>query len=111
MKIGMLRTAAVAAIVLLGASVAAGAEVSQGKCLSFDKEKMVLTMEEYDIRFSPEHPYGRPTGVKTEYRLRNAQMGIPPRPGDVVRIAYEVKGTDRVAVRLMNVTQQDLMKK
>jgi hypothetical protein len=37
-------------------------------------------------------------------------IGIPPEAGDVLRIAYDVKGTDRVALRVMNVTKQDLRK-
>jgi hypothetical protein len=31
--------------------------------------------------------------------------------GDILRIAYEVKGKERMAVRVMNITKQDLMKK
>ncbi len=87
------------------------AEVSQGKCLKFEEANKLITLEEYDTDFSPEHPYGRPTGVTALYDASGALIGAPPKPGDILRIAYEVKGTQRVALKVMNVTRQDLMKK
>jgi hypothetical protein len=98
-------------LVLLSASLVLAAEVGQGKCIKYEKESMLITMEEYDINFSKEYPYGRPTGVKSVYTAAKAEIGIDPKPGDILRIAYEVKGTERVAIKVMNVTQQDLMKK
>ncbi|MBI5895175.1 MAG: hypothetical protein HZB24_03885 [Desulfobacterales bacterium] len=90
---------------------AAAAEVSQGKCLQFDKERKLVTIEEYDINFSPEHPYGQPTGTQSEYDLATALIGIPPAVGDIIRLAYDVKDGAKVAIRLMNVSKQDLRKK
>lgn len=87
------------------------AEVSQGKCLKFEETSKLITLEEYDTDFSPEHPYGRPTGTTSVYDASRALIGASPKPGDVLRIAYEVKGTQRVALKVMNVTRQDLMKK
>jgi hypothetical protein len=87
------------------------AEVSQGKCLSFDKDKKLIAIEEYDTNFSKDFPYGKPTGVESVYDVSKAQIGIPPEPGDVLRIAYDVKGTDRLALKVMNVSKQDLRKK
>lgn len=101
-------------ILLLGFFfVSAGlcAEVSQGKCLKFDEDSMLITLEEYDTEFSQEYPYGRPAGVTSVYNAKKAQMGAPPKPGDILRIAYEVKGTERVAIKVMNVTRPDLMKR
>jgi hypothetical protein len=93
------------------ASAGLCAEVSQGKCLKFDEGSMSITLEEYDTEFSQEHPYGRPTGITSVYNASKAQIGAPPKVGDILRIAYEVKGTERVAIKVMNVTRQDLMKK
>jgi hypothetical protein len=98
-------------VVAFSASGVLGAEVSQGKCVKFDKEKKAITIEEYDINFSKECPYGQPTGVESVYDVSKAQIGIPPEPGDVLRIAYDVKGTDRLAHKVMNVSKQDLRKK
>lgn len=88
-----------------------GAEVSQGKCLQYDEGKGLLTIQEYDLNFSKEQPHGRPTDAKSVYNAANAEIGAPPKPGDILRIAYEVKGTERMAIKIMNVTKQDLMKK
>jgi hypothetical protein len=91
--------------------MAAAAEVSQGKCISYDKERKLIAIEEYDINFSKEFPYGRPTGTQSEYDVSTAQIGIIPEIGDILRLAYDVKGTSRVALRVMNVSKQDMRKK
>jgi hypothetical protein len=98
------------ALVLLLAAFAAAGEVAQGKCLSFDPKGMIIVIEEYDIQFSKEHPYGRPTGKQSTYKATGAQIGILPEKGDVLRIAFEVKGNDRLARKVMNVSKQDLKK-
>jgi hypothetical protein len=98
-------------VMALSASGVLGAEVSQGKCIKFDKEKKLVAIEEYDLNFSKEFPYGKPTGVESVYDVSKAQVGIPPEPGDVLRIAYDVKGTERIALKVMNVSKQDLRKK
>ncbi len=92
-------------------SVAWAAEVSQGKCLQYDEEKKLITIQEYDMNFSKDQPYGQPTDAKSVYNAARAEIGAPPKQGDILRIAYDVKGTERVAVKVMNVTKQDLMKK
>ncbi|MDY0042952.1 MAG: hypothetical protein RBS57_21785 [Desulforhabdus sp.] len=92
-------------------SFAAAAEVSQGKCVSYNQEEKTITIEEYNLNFNEANPYGEPTGTVSSYNAGSAKMGIKPEPGDVVRIAYEVKGTDRVALKVMNVSKQDLRKK
>ena len=99
------------ALVLLLAAFAAAGEVAQGKCVSFDPKGMIIVIEEYDIQFSKEHPYGRPTGKQSTYKAVDAQIGIFPEKGDILRIAFEVKGSDRLARKVMNVSKQDLMKK
>ena len=97
--------------ILFSASLVLSAEVSQGKCIAYDQEKKLITLEEYDLQFSRENPYGRPTGVQSVYHAAKAEIGITPKPGDILRIAYDVKGAEKVAIRVMNVTQQNLMKK
>jgi hypothetical protein len=99
------------ALLTFSGSLVLAAEVSQGKLINFDKEKKLITIEEYDLNFSKEFPYGKPTGVESTYDVSRAMIGIPPEAGDVLRIAYDVKGTDKVALRVMNVTKQDLRKR
>ena len=94
----------------LFASPALAAEVSQGKVLAWDAVKLVVTIEDYDLDFTKDHPFGKPTGQKSVYDCRSALIGVPPAVGDVIRIAYHVKGTERVALKVMNVTKQSLRK-
>jgi ribosomal protein S17 len=85
--------------------------VAQGKCVSYDQDKKIIVIEDYDTNFSKEHKYGKPTGKQSTYNVANALIGATPTAGDILRIAFEEKGADRVAVRVMNVSKQDLMKK
>jgi len=101
----------VLAVIFCVTSMASAAEVCQGKCVSYNKDEKVVTVDEYNLNFNKENPYGESTGVVSTYNLSSAQIGIPPEPGDILRIAYEVKGTDRVALKVMNVSKQDLRKK
>ncbi|MDQ7785448.1 MAG: hypothetical protein RDU20_21370 [Desulfomonilaceae bacterium] len=98
-------------LTVLVAIPATAAEVAQGKCLSFDTEKNKLMIEEYDTNVSKEHPYGRPTGKQMTFDTSKALIGIAPAVGDVMRIAYTPRGEINHAIRIMNVSKQDLMKK
>jgi opacity protein-like surface antigen len=93
------------------AGPAAAAEVSQGKCIQYDREMGIITIEEFDTQFSDQDPYGRPTGVEAAYDVSGAAIGITPEPGDILRLAYRVEGDQKVALRVMNVSKQDLRKK
>lgn len=87
------------------------AEVSQGKVLEVSKDPAVITIEEYDTNFSPEHPYGSPTGIVTRFDVQTAKIGLAPQPGDILRIAYRVQGEANLALKVMNVSKQDLRNK
>jgi hypothetical protein len=92
-------------------SFALAAEIAQGKCLVYDQQKNTVTMDEYDLNISPQNPYGRPTGKQSVFDLSDAKIGVPPAVGDILRIAYEAKGDQRRALKIMNISKQDLMKK
>jgi hypothetical protein len=111
MKSKVLFYVAAVILVLCLAAPTMAATVAQGKCVSYDKDKKIIVIEEYDTNFTKEHKFGTPTGKQSTYNVANALIGITPAPGDVLRIAFEEKGADRVAVRVMNVSKQDLMKK
>ena len=111
MKKHLLISLVTLAAVLCCVSLALGAEVAQGKCLKIEKDGALVTIEEYDIQFSMDHPYGRPTGKTSVYDFSKAEIGVPAAVGDVLRIAFKVKGNEKMAVKVMNVTKQDLMKK
>lgn len=92
-------------------SFALAAEIAQGKCLAYDQQKNTVTMDEYDLSISPQNPYGRSTGKQSIFDLSQAKIGVPPAVGDILRIAYEAKGDQKNAIKIMNVSKQDLMKK
>lgn len=95
----------------LAGSAMAGQVVVQGKCVSFDQAKNLLTVDEYNLTVTKEYPYGSPTGKQVTVNTADALIGITPAPGDIVRIAYEEKGKEKKALRVMNVSKQDLRKK
>ncbi len=87
------------------------AEVAQGKCVTLDNSSKTVTIEEYDTDFGQPHVYGKPTGKQSKFSIATAMIGADPNPGDILRIAYEVKGKENIAIKVMNVTRQDIMKK
>lgn len=105
----VLNTAIIFALFLFLPGAGFAAEVVQGKCLSFTAGQ-TLTVEEYDTNFTISK-YGNPTGVESVFDITDAEIGISPEQGDIVRLAYELRQDKKVAFKVMNVTRQDLMKK
>jgi hypothetical protein len=97
-------------LILLASPVIA-AEVAQGKTVTNDLNTKAITIEEYDTKFTPQQKYGNPTGKTMVFDLSDALIGKQAVPGDVVRIAYKVVEGKNKAIRIMNVTRQDIMKK
>jgi hypothetical protein len=88
------------------------ASVAEGKCVTFDQDKNILTIDEYDLNITKATPYGKPTGKQLTFKLtKETLIGKTPEPGNIVRLAYEDKGTEKTAIRIQNITKQDLMKK
>lgn len=98
------------ALCLMG-SPAVAAEVSQGKCIQFDEVSRTIVIEAYGIQFSEELPYGNPTGKMETFDVSTAAMGIRPEAGDILRMAWVEKDNVRSALKVMNVSKQDLRKK
>ncbi|MFH1984248.1 MAG: hypothetical protein ABIL58_20595 [Pseudomonadota bacterium] len=106
------RALVITAILLAAMTATAWAgEVSQGRFISASQSPAKFTLEEYDTNFSKDHPYGVPTGIVSQYDVSKAKVGITPQAGDILRIAYEEKGDVKRAVKVMNVSKQDLRKK
>ena len=93
------------------ASQASAGEVVQGKCIQFDKEQHKVIIEEYDINFCKESPYGKSTGIVFEGDIKNAKIGLSPQPGDILRVAYKLDGNSKRVLKIMNITKQDLKQK
>lgn len=111
MKKTIISLATALAVIICLSVPALAAEVAQGKTIAYDKDKQTLIIEEYDTTKSKENPYGKSTGKQMTFNLAEALVGATPEPGNIVRVAYQEKGPEKIAVRVMNVTKQDLMKK
>ena len=98
-------------VTLLIAAPAFSAEVIQGKCIVYDTENKTITLEEYDLNITKEHPHGLPTGKEVIVDVSGSKIGIKPEPGDTLRIAYKTNSETKKAIKVMNVTKQDLRKK
>ncbi len=98
-------------ILVLSGGASFAAEVAQGKCVAYDKAKNEISIEEYDTNFSKAAPYGKPTGTISKFDITKAKIGIAPQPGDILRIAYDADGKTKKAIKVMNVSRQDLRKK
>jgi hypothetical protein len=86
-------------------------EVSQGKCLEYNTEAKTIKVEEYDTNISKDSPYGKTTGIVSEFNCSTAKIGMKPEAGDILRISYEPEGSTKKALKVMNVSKQDLRKK
>jgi hypothetical protein len=98
-------------LILCMVAPAMAVEVAQGKCVKLDSANKTVTIEEYDTDFTKPHIYGKPTGKESTFNIATAMIGADPNPGDILRIAYEEKGGQKIAFKVMNVTRQDIMRK
>jgi len=101
----------VACALVFAANPLAAAEVAQGKCINNDTAGGRITLEEYAPETSKEFPYGEPTGRLMVFDAAAARVGLAPEPGDILRIAYTAEGGAKRAIKVMNVSKQDLRKK
>ena len=108
-----IKSAATICVIILGllfAMNAVASEVAQGKCIEYNTETKIIKVQEYDTNFS-QNKYGNPTSIVSEFDVSTAKIGRLPEPGDILRISYKIEGTGKTALKIMNVSKQDLMKK
>lgn len=111
MKRQLLTLASALVLAVLFCSAAWAGMVAQGKCIEYDQVAKTIKIEEYDTHFTPENKYGTPTGTITVFDVSEAKIGIVPEAGDILRIAYSGDTKKYMAVKVMNVSKQDLFKK
>ena len=104
-------TLGILVLMVVMASGAWASDVTQGRFVQTGATPNMLVLEEYDINFTAEHPYGTPTGIMSEFDVAQAKIGIHPEPGDILRIVYTDQGGTMKAIKVMNVSKQDLRKK
>ena len=72
------------------------APVVQGQVVSADAGSKTITVQDET----------KPGGPPLTYDVSKAEMGVPPVPGDLVRMAYRVNGDKNTALRVMNLTHE-----
>jgi hypothetical protein len=87
------------------------AEVVQGRCIAYSPSDGTIKVEELDTHFTKEEPYGKSKAMVSVFDSSKAKIGIRPEPGDVLRIVYILEGGSKKALKVMNVSKQDLRKK
>ena len=99
MQLGKTLVALVVFLALLGGGAAMAAEVVQGPCVKLDAGTNTLVLK--DERSQKE----------ITFDLSQAQVGMTPEPGDLIRVAYRMEGGRNLALKVMNLTKQDLRQK
>ncbi|RJP94860.1 MAG: hypothetical protein C4518_02535 [Desulfobacteraceae bacterium] len=112
MKLHIKAVATIGIIILclVFAASAVASEVAQGKCIEYNTETKVIKLQEYDTNFA-QNKYGNPTSIESDFDVSTAKIGHIPEPGDILRISYKIEGAGKIALKIMNVSKQDLMKK
>ena len=80
-------------------------KVYQGVCISLEDNNRVLKLK------NTEPTVNKIKGEQAVFDLTNAKVGLAPEPGDNLRVAYLEKDGVYVALKVMNVTKQNLHEK
>ena len=88
----------------LSCSDGSKSHVYQGECLRFSAAEKILELKNTQPELNPI------PGERAVFSLAEAKVGLNPAPGDVIRVAYKVEGNSFLALKLMNVSKQDLSK-
>ena len=104
MRIRLIAVLVVAAITALSCSDGSQGRVYQGVCMKYSATDQILELKNTQPQLNPI------PGETAVFNLAYAKVGLTPDPGDVIRVAYKAEGNSLVALKLMNVSKQDLRK-
>jgi hypothetical protein len=88
----------------VGCSDVGQSRVYQGECLKFSAADKILELKNTQPQLNPI------PGETAVFNLARATVGLSPGPGDVIRVAYEAEGNSLFALKVMNISKQDLSK-
>ncbi len=80
-------------------------QVYQGVCVRMDAAAKALELSNSQPELNPI------PGEAAVFDLSRASVGLPPEPGDEIRVAFVMDGSTLVAHKVMNVTKQSLREK
>ncbi|MCB2227063.1 MAG: hypothetical protein KQH53_10335 [Desulfarculaceae bacterium] len=80
-------------------------QVYEGACLALDAGGKTLTLANSQPKLNPVK------GASATFDISRAKVGLAPEKGNMIRVAYFAEGKKLVAIKVMNLTKQDLRKK
>jgi len=80
-------------------------QVYEGVCLSVGPGGKTITLANSQPKLNPIE------GDSATFDLTGAKVGLPPEKGNLIRLAYFQQGKGFKAIKVMNMTKQDLRKK
>ncbi len=80
-------------------------KVYEGVCLSVGPGGKTITLANSQPKLNPLK------GESATFDLSGAKVGLPPEKGNLIRLAFFQEGKGLKAIKVMNVTKQDLRKK
>jgi hypothetical protein len=87
-------------LMLVVAACGEAPQVAQGVVVRYDADAKSLVLREDTAG-----------GEEVMFSLQTADFGIEPAIGDTVRLAYRPEGGTKIALRVMNLSQQSELKK
>jgi hypothetical protein len=78
--------------------------VYQGTCITLEDGGKTLKLANSQPNLNPIK------GESATFDVSTAKVGASPQPGDVIRVSFLEQGGKMVALKVMNVTRQDLSK-
>ena len=87
-------------VLLLAAGCTNAPRVLQGTVISYDAASKDLVVRNE-----------REPGSQLKFSLAHAEVGAEPKAGDVVRLSYRDEGGTLIAIRVMNLSQQEELQK
>lgn len=88
-----------------GGDQARDSKVYQGQVVSLGEQGKTIVLANSQPKLNPVK------GDTATFDLSQARVGLPPEVGNTMRIAYLKKGDRLMAIKVMNVSKQDLRKK
>ncbi|MCB2185245.1 MAG: hypothetical protein KQJ78_02425 [Deltaproteobacteria bacterium] len=93
------------ALLAVGVGAASAAQVFEGVCQSYDAAGQVLVLNNTQAELN------KVSDPQVTFDTSTGKVGLIPEAGDTIRVAYNLVGNKYMAVKVMNVTKQDLRKK
>jgi len=87
------------------------AEVVQGQCVEYDGHNEQLKIIVLKSTDTNKNRYeGSPSNVRV-FKTAQAMMSKEPEVGDILRISYYIRDGEKLALKIMNITNQNGLKK